>query len=60
MVTSTPHPMAYEALYRVTRHNENVIPLCVNVIHHIVLTLESYLVNRQKKIKKIHPFPTFF
>jgi hypothetical protein len=37
------------------------MPLCVNVIHRIVLTFESYLVNRQIKIfKKIHLFPTAF
>jgi hypothetical protein len=33
--------------YHVTRQNENVMPLCVNEIHHIILTFESYLVNHQ-------------
>jgi hypothetical protein len=29
--------------YHVARHNENIMPLCINAIHCIVLTFESYL-----------------
>jgi hypothetical protein len=45
------------------RHNENVMPLCINVIHHIVLTFESYLMNHQKMYIYIYiysPLPNFF
>ncbi len=46
--------------YHVARHNENVMPLCIYVIHHIVLTFKSYLMNHQKKIKKFTPSQLIF
>jgi hypothetical protein len=45
--------------YHVARHNENVMALCINVIHHMVLTFERYLMNHQNN-NNINPFPTFF
>ncbi len=38
--------------YHATRHNENVMPSCINVIHDIILSFKNYLMNRQKNKNK--------
>ncbi len=45
--------------YHATRHNEIVMPSCINVIHEIVLTFKSNPLNRHS-FNDIHPFLTLF
>ncbi len=45
--------------YHAIRHNENVMPSCINVIHDIVPTFKSNPLNHQS-FKDIHPFLTLF